>query len=66
MFRLVTSVKRGTACGLPGSWQPYLTIEQARTAADALLRQERVTRVMIVTDTLPMSFVEWRDSASRS
>ncbi len=61
MFRLVTTVKRGTASGLPGTWHRYETIEEARAAAAALLREERVLRVMIVLDELPMKFVEWRD-----
>jgi hypothetical protein len=61
MFRLVTTVKRGSASNLPGTWLSYSTLEDARTACDALLRNERVARVMIVLDQLPMSFVEWRD-----
>jgi hypothetical protein len=61
MFRLVTTVKRGSASNLGGSWLPYATIEDARSAAAALLREDRVQRVMIVLDALPMTFVEWRD-----
>jgi len=61
MFRLVTSVKRGSASNLAGSWLPYATLEAARTAAAGLLREERVQRVMVVRDSLPMTFVEWRD-----
>ncbi len=61
MFRLVTTVRRGSASNLPGSWLRYATLEDARSAAAALLREERVARVMVVSDTLPMKFVEWRD-----
>jgi hypothetical protein len=61
MFRLVTTVKRGSASDLPGSWLPYSTLEEARAAGDTLLRHERVARVMIVRDELPMAFVEWLD-----
>jgi hypothetical protein len=61
MFRLVTTVRRGSASNLPGAWLPYTTIEGAREAAAGLLRHERVARVMIVLDALPMTFVEWRD-----
>lgn len=61
MFRLVTTVRRGSASNLPGAWLPYATIEDAREAAAGLLRNERVVRVMIVLDSLPMTFVEWRD-----
>ena len=61
MFRLVTTVRRGSAANIPGTWLPYATIEDARAAAADLLRHERVMRVMIVGDALPMTFVEWRD-----
>jgi hypothetical protein len=61
MFRLVTTVRRGSASNLPGAWLPYATLEDARAAAAALLREERVLRVMIVLDALPMTFVEWRE-----
>jgi hypothetical protein len=61
MFRLVTTVKRGSASNLAGAWRPYATLEDARTAAAVLLQEEQVQRVMIVLDTLPMMFVEWRN-----
>ncbi len=61
MFRLVTTVRRGSASNLPGTWLRYATLEDARAAAAALLREERVLRVMIVRDALPMTFVEWRE-----
>jgi hypothetical protein len=62
MFRLVTTVRRGSACTLPGTWLPYATLEDARAAAAVLLREERVLRVMIALDAQPMTtFVEWRD-----
>jgi hypothetical protein len=61
MFRLVITVRRGSASNLPGAWLPYATLEDARAAAAALLREERVLRVMIVLDALPMTFVEWRE-----
>jgi hypothetical protein len=61
MFRLVTTVRRGSASNIAGGWLPYATLEEARAAAADLLRHERVMRVMIVADALPMTFVEWRD-----
>lgn len=61
MFQLVATVRRGTASNLPGTWSKYASIEDARAAATELLKQERVARVMIVLDTLPMTFVEWRE-----
>jgi hypothetical protein len=61
MFHLITMVKRGSASSLPGTWPRYPTVDAARVAAAALLREERVQRVMIVQDEAPKGFVEWRD-----
>lgn len=61
MFRFVVSVRRGSASNIPDAWQHYRTIEQARAAAAALLRHERVTRIAIVRDEAPPAFVEWLD-----
>jgi hypothetical protein len=61
MFRLITTVKRGSASTLPPTWLCYPTIEEARAAAAAILREDRVQRVMIVRDGSPGQFVEWRD-----
>jgi hypothetical protein len=59
MFRLVTTVRRGSASNYPAAWAPYDTLDAARAAATALLREERVTAVMIVEDGLERAFVEW-------
>lgn len=61
MFRLIVSVRRGSASTMPGAWQHYPTLEQARTAAAALLRHERVTRIAVVRNEAPPAFVEWQD-----
>jgi hypothetical protein len=61
MFRLVISLRRGSACSIPGAWQHYPTVEQARTAATTMLRHERVTRIAIVRNEVPPAFVEWLD-----
>jgi hypothetical protein len=61
MFRLVVTVKRGSASTYPVAWSRYATIEDARAAATALLREERVQRVMIVLDIASGSFIEWLD-----
>ena len=61
MFRLVATVKRGSASTLEPTWLRYRTIEEARAAAAAVLREDRVQRVVIVRDGTPGSFVEWRD-----
>jgi hypothetical protein len=61
MFRLVVTVKRGSASTLPPTWLRYATLEEARAAASALLREDRVQRVMIVREESPGGFVEWRE-----
>jgi hypothetical protein len=61
MFRLVTTMRRGSASGLPQAWAPYASVEAARTGAAELLREDRVLRVMIVHGEIPQSFVEWSE-----
>jgi hypothetical protein len=59
MFRLITTVRQGTACQLPAAWAQYPDIDAARAAVATLLRDERVQRVMIVRNELSPTFVEW-------
>jgi hypothetical protein len=59
MFRLVITVKRGSASPYPASWSRYASIEDARAAGAAVLREERVQCVMVVRDIGSGSFVEW-------
>ncbi|HEX2455893.1 MAG TPA: hypothetical protein VHI99_19500 [Vicinamibacterales bacterium] len=59
MFRLITTVKRGSSSNFPALWARYDTLEDARSAAATLLREERVGHVMIVRDGLGHEFVEW-------
>jgi hypothetical protein len=59
MFRLITTVRRGSASAYPAATTRYETIESARAGAAALLREERVTAVMIVRNGLERVFVEW-------
>jgi hypothetical protein len=59
MFKLVVTVRRGTASSFGAAWTPYGTLEAARLGATALLRNERVQRVAIVRDEVPPAFVEW-------
>jgi hypothetical protein len=58
-FRLQATVRRGTAANLQSTWPTYPTIDDARLAANELLRNERVVRVTVVIDTQPPRFVEW-------
>ena len=61
MFRLVVTVRRGSASNLLGAGERYPTIELARAAAAGLVRHERVLRVAIVRNEAPPAFVEWLD-----
>jgi hypothetical protein len=61
MFRLVTTMRRGSASGMPQAWARYASIERARAGAAELLREERVLRVMIVRNEVPGAYVEWCD-----
>jgi hypothetical protein len=59
MFRLVATMRRGSASGMPQAWPHYASIEAARSGAAELLREDRVLRVMVVRNEIPSSFVEW-------
>jgi len=61
MFRLVTTMKQGTASGLAAAAARYPTLEAARAGAVELFGNERVLRVMVVRNEVPPAFVEWRD-----
>ena len=58
-FRLRAIMRQGTAASLPGTWEHYLTIEDARVGTRPMYHDDRVLRVTIVTDGLPSRFVEW-------
>jgi hypothetical protein len=59
MFRLVTTMRRGSASFMPQACARYASVEAARIGAAELLREERVLRVMVVRNEVPGSFVEW-------
>jgi hypothetical protein len=59
MFKLVATMRRGSASGMPQAWARYATVETARVGAAELLREDRVLRVMIVRNQIPQSCVEW-------
>ena len=59
MFRLIATMRRGSASGLPGAWAHYASIEEARAGAAELLREDRILRVMVVRNQIPQTFVEW-------
>jgi len=61
MFRLITTMRRGSATSLAAASERYPTIEAARLGTAALLRDDRVLRVMIVRNEIPPAFLEWAD-----
>ena len=59
MFKLIATMRRGTATELPAASARYPTIEAARAGTAVLLRDDRFLRVMIVRNEFPPAFVEW-------
>jgi len=57
-FRLRPTMKQGTAAGIPETWTHYGSVEDARAGAKLMYHNDRVLRVMVVTDSVG-SFVEW-------
>jgi hypothetical protein len=58
-YRLLAMMAQGTASALPEAWQSYRNVEEARVGAQELLHNQRVLRVAIVEDRIPLQFVEW-------
>ena len=61
MFKLITTMRRGTATDLAAACARYPTVEAARIGTATLLRDDRVLRVMIVRNEIPPAFVEWAE-----
>ena len=59
MFKLVATMRRGSASSMGPAWARYGSVEAARTGAAELLREDRVLRVMIVRNDPRGEFVEW-------
>ena len=59
MFKLITTMRRGSASDLAPAWARYPTIGAARVGVTTLLRDDRILRVMIVRSEIPPAFVEW-------
>ena len=57
-FRLQAIMKQGTAASIPETWTHYSSVEDARAGAKLMYQNDRVLRVMVVTDSVG-SFVEW-------
>jgi hypothetical protein len=61
MFKLIATMRRGSAANLAPAWARYPTVEAARLGTAAVLRDDRVLRVMIVRNEIPPAFVEWAE-----
>jgi hypothetical protein len=61
MFKLIATMRRGSATNVPAAWARYATVEAARLGSTALLRDDRIQRVMIVRNEVPPAFVEWTE-----
>jgi hypothetical protein len=59
MYKLITTMRRGSSSDLAAAWARYPTIEAARVGVTTLLRDDRILRVMIVRNEIPAAFVEW-------
>lgn len=57
-FRLRPIMKQGTAASVSETWTHYPSVEAARAGAKGMYHDDRVLRVMMVTDSAG-SFVEW-------
>ena len=57
-YRLRPTMKQGTASGLLQTWAHYASVEDARAGAKLMYQNDRVLRVMLVTDSVG-TFVEW-------
>jgi hypothetical protein len=51
-------MKQGTAASVEETWTHYASPEQAREGAKLMYHNDRVLRVMMVTDSIG-TFVEW-------
>ena len=58
-FRLRAIMRQGTAASLPAVWERYATLDTARASIRGMYANDRVLRVLIVTDEVPPRFVEW-------
>jgi hypothetical protein len=52
-------MRRGSASGMPQAWARYASVEAARSGAAELLKEDRVLRVMVVRNEIPLAYVEW-------
>jgi hypothetical protein len=61
MFKLISTMRRGSSTDLAAAWARYPTLESARVGTAELLRDDRILRVMVVRNEIPPAFVEWAE-----
>jgi hypothetical protein len=61
MFKLIATMRRGTATQLAAAWARYPTVDAARLGGATLLRDDRILRVAVVRNEIPPAFVEWAE-----
>ena len=61
MFRLIPTMRRGSATALPQAATDYPSVEAARLGAAEMLREDRILKVMIVRDAGSGGYVEYID-----
>ena len=61
MFRLIPTMRRGSATSLQEAAARYPSLEAARAGAAELLRHDRIMKVMIVRAEIPGGYIEWID-----
>ncbi len=59
MFRLVPTMRRGSATALLQASARYPSLEAARAGAAELFREDRILKIMIVRNDIPATYVEW-------
>jgi hypothetical protein len=60
-FRLQPIMRQGTASSIPETWIRFASLEDARRATKQMYQDDRVLRVLVVTNDVPPRFVEWVD-----
>ena len=61
MYKLVATMRRGSATALPQASACYASLKDARLGAAELLKEDRILKVMIVLSEIPGGYVEWVD-----
>lgn len=58
-YRLRPIMRQGTASSIPETWTRYATLDEARLATKQMYHDDRVLRVLVMTDDVSPQFIEW-------